>query len=147
MNNDAKRRATVPLKNVLTGELLIFVVEDDSSTRHFICSLLKYATTAMVVEASSPETARTIARTMGRPIDLLISDIDLGSQTTGVDLAHEFAANDPALKVLLMSGSDFPPHAIPLAWRFLAKPFPIAIFLECVNELCASVRPRRVSAA
>jgi DNA-binding NtrC family response regulator len=118
---------------------LILVVDDDSRTRRFVVALLKYSTEMQVVEAGSPGEALAIAPHLGRPIALLISDIELGDAKTGIDLAGEFAAGDPLMRVLLISGRDRPPREIPPGWRFLAKPFAIATFLECVKELCCPV--------
>jgi hypothetical protein len=43
------------------------------------------------------------ASAIGRPVHLLISDIDLAARKTGIDLAREPAANDPSMSVVLMS--------------------------------------------
>ena len=93
-----------------------------------------------MIEASGPCDALSMARSMGRPTDLLISDIGLHAAKTGVDLAHEIVADNPSMKVMLISGGGFPEDGIPAEWRFLAKPFPLMVFLDCVNELCRSVR-------
>jgi DNA-binding NtrC family response regulator len=103
--------------------------------------MLKRSTNAFVIEASSPYGALSIARSIGRPIDLLVSDIDLHAAKTGLELAREIAANNPSAAVLLMSGGDSPVGAIPAEWRFLAKPFPLEVLLDCVSELCRCVRP------
>jgi two-component system, response regulator PdtaR len=118
---------------------LILLVDDDSRTRRFVVALLKYSAENHVVEAGSPGEAFAIARELGRPIDLLISDIELGDAKTGIDLAGEIAAGNPLMQVLLISGRDRPPREIPPGWRFLAKPFAIAAFLECVRKLCYPV--------
>jgi hypothetical protein len=34
-----------------------------------------------------------------------------------------------------MSARDLPPRDLPPEWRFLSKPFRIAVLLDCVNEL------------
>jgi DNA-binding NtrC family response regulator len=120
------------------GEPAILVVEDDSSIRRFLCTILRHATPALVVDAADPFAALSIARKIGRPINLLISDINLCAGISGIDLARELAATNPGLKVLLTSGGDCPQYEISPAWQFLAKPFPIEVFLDCVNALCCS---------
>ena len=70
------------------------------------------------------------------PIDVLISDIALSADKNGIDLARGIGADHPAMRVLLISGGDIPESGIPTEWRFLAKPFPLAVFLDCVHELC-----------
>jgi DNA-binding NtrC family response regulator len=119
-----------------TGESLIFVVDDNWSTRRFLCTVLRHTTTAAVREAASPAEALSMARAAGRPVDVLISDISLSADMNGIDLAREIATEHPAMRVLLISGGDVPEGGIPTEWRFLAKPFPLAVFLDCVHELC-----------
>jgi len=136
--DDSRARSSTPLSD---EDPLILVVEDDWGTRRFICSMLKRSTNAFVIEASSPYGALSIAGSIGRPIDLLISDIDLHSAKTGIEVAREIAANNPSVAVLLMSGGASPVGAIPMEWRFLAKPFPLEVFLDCVRELGRCVKP------
>lgn len=135
--NEVRRQAPLALPE-FNGAPAILVVEDDSSIRRFLCTILRQATPALVVDASDPFAALSIARKIGRPINLLISDINLCAGISGIDLARELAATNPALKVLLMSGGDCPQYEISSAWQFLAKPFPIEVFLDCVNALCCS---------
>jgi CheY-like chemotaxis protein len=118
------------------GEPVIFVVEDDWRTRHFICTVLKYSVNALVIESSSPDDALVLARQLEYRIDLLISNIDLANAKTGMDAAREIVAKNPSARVLLMSGRRTPPRDIPPGWRFLSIPFPTAAFLNCVSQLC-----------
>ena len=139
--DNAHKRQIAARRGIVAKELLIFVVEDDTKTRQFICTILRYATEALLLEASDPQVALTKARALCRPIDILIS-----AANTGVDLAREIAVYNPSMKVLLISGRDSPPCGIPAAWRFLAKPFPIKTFLSYVDELCRCVRPNESAA-
>jgi DNA-binding response OmpR family regulator len=122
-------------------EPLIFVVEDDTRIRRFICTLLTRTTEASVAEAADPFTALSMARMSARPIDLLISDIDLSSFMNGVDLARKLAITNPSMNVLLLSAAYCPQGDVPAKWRFLPKPFSVQTFLDCVNALCRSVSP------
>ena len=70
---------------------------------------------------------------MNRPIDLLISDIDLSASMNGIDLARELTALNPSIRVLLISGAEHPPSEIPRTWRFLAKPFHVDLFLKQIQ--------------
>jgi DNA-binding NtrC family response regulator len=122
-------------------EPVIFVVEDDSAIRSFLCALLRRATKAFVAEAGDPYIALSMARVAGGPIDLLISDINLSTFINGIDLARELAVTNPSMKVLLISAADSPQSEIPSTWRFLAKPFSMQSFLDCVNVLCPPALP------
>jgi CheY-like chemotaxis protein len=121
---------------------VVLVVEDDPRTLHFILTLLRYASPARVLDASDPHRALSAARDAAHPVDLLISDVDLTAGKTGIDLARELAAENGSMKVVLMSARVLPPGALPPQWRFLAKPFPIAALLDCVNELGIPVSTR-----
>jgi DNA-binding NtrC family response regulator len=137
---EPKRQAPLTLCQA-SGEPVILVVEDDDRIRLLICTLLRHAMTETVVEAAHPDTALSIARKLGRRIELLISDVNLSASINGVELARDLAMANPSMKVLLMSGADRPACEIPSTWRFLAKPFSIQGLLDCVIALCSSVTP------
>lgn len=124
-----------------TGERVIFVVEDDWRTRHFICTVLKYSTNALVFASSSPHHALAFALELDCHIDLLISNIELADSKNGMDAAREIAVNNPSMRVLLISSRQTPPADMPPAWSFLSIPFPTGAFLNCVRQLCGE-RPR-----
>ena len=132
------RRETPLTLREANGEPAILVVEDDWSIRRFLCTILRQATPALVIDTADPYAALSIAQKIGRPVDLLISDINLSAGINGIDLARELATTNPSMKVLLMSAGNCPQYEISPTWQFLAKPFPIEIFLECVNALCHS---------
>ena len=136
-NRESIRCAAAP-GGTAAGESTILVVDDEWSIRRFVCGLLNHATTALVIDAADPDAAVSLARRIGRPIGLLISDINLGAAKNGIDLARELCDIHPSMKVLLMSGDECPQGEIPAAWRFLAKPFPVTVFADCVSALCRS---------
>ena len=63
------------------------IVDDDYGTRRFLHTLLTRVTGGRVLDAANPLLALRTALTIDRPVDLLISDIDLGSDIDGVQLA------------------------------------------------------------
>ena len=136
--NKMSRYASLTPGDFVLGEPVIFVVDDEAGVRHFISVLLRHLTSAVVVESGSPDTALAIARKMNRPVDLLISDIDLSASMNGIELARELRTLNPSMRVLLISGSDSPKVEIPNGWGFLAKPFHIDGFLKCVTTLSHS---------
>jgi DNA-binding NtrC family response regulator len=133
--NNIPRFAPLTPGEIVPGEPVIFVVDDEAGVRRFISVLLRRLTSAVVVESGSPETALAIARKMNRPIDLLISDIDLSASMNGIGLARELRALNPSMKVLLISGSEHSETEIPCGWEFLAKPLHIDRFLKYVTTL------------
>jgi DNA-binding NtrC family response regulator len=142
--DEARRQIPFGLTEA-TSEPTILVVEDDAGIRRFICTLLRRATTLSVSEAGDVFTALSIVRKSSGPIDLLISDINLTTHITGIDLALELGKTNPAMKVLLISGTDCPSREIPPAWRFLSKPFTVESFLACVAFLCRARLSAQIS--
>ena len=141
-NQRTRRSAATATERARAKELpVILVVEDDPSIRHFICAVLKYATAWRILEAADPYAALLAAHELGRPLDLLICDTELSTAMDGPELALALAANNPEMKVLLMSANENPRPEIPAEWRFLSKPFPIAAFLDCVHALCDPTIP------
>jgi DNA-binding NtrC family response regulator len=123
-------QSLIPEPSAQEGTVL--VVDDDVSTRRFIRTLLTSMTNAIVLDAGDADSAMCIALTLDRPVNLLITDIDLGGRD-GIDLAAELSSLTPAMKVLLISGNDARRRGIPPEWRFLAKPFAIAKLIEFVE--------------
>lgn len=124
-------------REALIRQPLIILVDDEPGIRRFICAALKHATGAEVIEAADPGSALEVTRRLEIPIDLLISDVNLSADQTGVDLAREICRSNCSAKVLLISGTGVPPHDMPANWSFLAKPFAISALIECVTRLCA----------
>jgi DNA-binding NtrC family response regulator len=145
IDTDHEQYLTTTPGEFFTGVPLVLLVEDDPGIRRFISTILRRATSVLLHEAADPFTALSIARRTGRPIDLLISDIDLSAARTGIDLACELTAGNPSMHVLLMSAADRPKFELPRPWRFLSKPFQLSEFLNCVNELCASIKRTKVA--
>jgi hypothetical protein len=123
------------------GAPLFFLVGDDWRASRFIRTVLKYATKASVVEVPDLDAARSMARQMARPINLLIAEI-ASDDANSVELTRQIAAGNPFMKVLLLSGRGCPPRGLPPEWRFLSIPFTTAAFLDSVNELsgCGEAR-------
>ena len=113
-------------------ERVVLVVDDDVSTRRLIRTLLTRMTSAIVFDAADAASATCIALTLRRPVDLLVSDIDLGGMD-GIQLASELSRLAPEMKVLLISGDASRQCGLRGEWKFLAKPFAIARLIEFVE--------------
>jgi hypothetical protein len=68
------------------------------------------------------------------PIQLLLSDINLGGDIGGVQLATVITGMTPGTKVLLMSGRPKPLDLKP-GWQFLHKPFAASELLVAVRGI------------
>lgn len=101
----------------------VLVVDDDPSILHLVeAQLADYACHPIL--ASSGEEALEIAAKKS-PIDLLLTDIKMPGMN-GIDLARQFCALYPDIKVLFMSGFSLPASLYSIAGKgviFLQKPF------------------------
>jgi CheY-like chemotaxis protein len=105
------------------GTETLLVVEDEDAVRHLLCRVLR-ARGYQVLEARHAEAALQVARSAGRPIDLLVSDISMPG-LGGRELADRLAASNPGLRVLFISGyaGEAAADAFPGGCGLLEKPF------------------------
>jgi len=114
---------------------LVLVVDDDPSVRGLVVSLLR-AENFEVVAAERPQDALSIAQELERPLDLLISDVNLPG-ADGRHLAVEISLVHPQMKVLYMSGisrSSLDEMGVLRGGDFLEKPFEINDFVRRVRK-------------
>lgn len=80
--------------------LRVLVVDDDAALRLTLVNALRLR--FVVVEASRVDEARELLK--GAPIDVLLSDYDLGANDTGLTLLREVRLRYPATRRILMTG-------------------------------------------
>src|SRR5678815_5323692 len=117
----------------------ILIVDDDGETCRFMAELLgrpdrEIRTTQHVSEAL------TLAR---QSFDLLISDINLDAQQTGMDVLRAFKQGNPHGHVVLISGFGTLQTAIDAvragAFDYISKPFNISEVKATVERALADV--------
>ncbi len=105
----------------------ILIVDDDRETTRFMSELLA-GDGRELLTATSADTAIAVIRRGA--LDLLISDINLNDQRTGLDLLKTFREENPAGQVVLISGFGTLETAIEAvragAFDYISKPFNIA---------------------
>jgi DNA-binding NtrC family response regulator len=107
----------------------VLVVDDNENVRRIVCRILT-SLGLNVVEASTANEALQLATSYAGAIDVLVSDLFLGSMT-GVELATQWIRLRAGTAVLLMSGSS--ERLLQKAgWQFIQKPF-------CAEELQAKI--------
>jgi len=112
----------------------ILVIDDDLETCKFLTEI--FAEEGWHVEASqSADAAREAVDKV--KFDLIVSDINLGSRTTGVALLKEFKSAAPDSEVILISGFGTLETAVEAvregAFDYISKPFN-------VNEVISTAR-------
>jgi DNA-binding NtrC family response regulator len=104
----------------------ILIVDDDNETCRFMAELLS-GPDRQIHAASRPDTALAMMRE--RPFDLVISDINLNAELSGLDLLKAFKESNPLGQVLLISGFGTLETAIQAvrqgAFDYISKPFSI----------------------
>src|SRR3954465_12794889 len=104
----------------------ILIVDDDRETCTFMPKLPAQPDREIVTAHDPVAAMALMAR---RPFDLIVSDINLNSQASGLDLLREFKANQPGGQVVLISGFGPLETAIEAlragAFDYVSKPFNI----------------------
>ncbi|HVQ30387.1 MAG TPA: sigma 54-interacting transcriptional regulator, partial [Vicinamibacteria bacterium] len=117
----------------------ILVVDDDAETCRFMHELLS-GPGREIETADRPERALELLE--GGPFDLVVSDIHLNADRSGLDLLRAFKAKDPLVEVVLLSGFGTLETAIEAvragAFDYVSKPIDIAQVKEVVERALAS---------
>jgi DNA-binding NtrC family response regulator len=100
--------ATVPATAAVTA-LMVLLVEDEGPVRQTVRRQLETLGHSVMV-ADSAAMALTVLRT-DETIDVLLSDVVLGSGMNGIDLAEAARVFRPGLPVIFMSGFTAVPEA------------------------------------
>jgi CheY-like chemotaxis protein len=105
------------------------VVEDDALQRVFLTDLLK-GRDLEVVECSTAEAAELVLATAGPELKVVVTDVHLAGEMTGIQLAEFAMQTYPRLKVIVLSGRET--ASLPLGTCFLRKPCQPRELLEAV---------------
>jgi CheY-like chemotaxis protein len=96
--NEMNENREASLTDLDGGGKAVLLVEDNKTVRHFTSAVLREHGYEVTEAASADE-----ARKSFKQHDIVLSDVVL-SDSTGIQLAHEFLAEHPGLVVCLMSG-------------------------------------------
>ena len=107
----------------------ILVVEDEDAIRQVAVRVLSRQGYT-VIAANNGEAALSEARALGRPVDLLLTDMVMPGMT-GPELAKQLRVLQPDLRVLFTSGysADAVARQFGLtgsSWSFISKPYGLA---------------------
>jgi PAS domain S-box-containing protein len=120
----------------------ILVVEDEAAVREVVCETL--ATTGYpVVPAADGLEALEIFSRASEPFDLLVTDMVMPNGISGVELANRLNRQQPALKVVYMSGYTPEWTGVNLELvqgvNFIPKPYdPIELLKTVADQLSAA---------
>jgi signal transduction histidine kinase/ActR/RegA family two-component response regulator/serine/threonine protein kinase len=114
----------------------VCVVDDDETYRTMLARALMRAGYSVLAANSGKEALHVIANATALP-ELIISDLNM-PELNGMELVQKLRADQPGLKVLLISGSPHSEHApavAELGTRFLQKPFSAEVLLREVERV------------
>lgn len=112
----------------------VLLVEDETDLLAIVAEALEHHGID-VVEANSGLKAIECLRGEGA-FDVLVSDIAMPGDLSGIDVANEVVTAHPHMRVVLTSGhplSNFPP--LPKNARFLPKPYRVGQLVEVIRAL------------
>ena len=105
------------------------IVEDDQMQREMICLLLEESD-VNVIECESAEAAELVLESSGGKVALMMTDVQLAGNMTGVELAHVARKYNPDIGVIVTSGRPLP-QELPAGMQFWAKPWaPLDVIRE-----------------
>jgi two-component system cell cycle sensor histidine kinase/response regulator CckA len=124
------------LKRAATKPIYVLVVDDEEAVRTFVERVLREAGYITTLASDGPE-AMEVASKMSS-LDLLVTDVMM-PQMSGDELARRLRQNEPALKVLYLTGfSDRLFKEKVTLWEdeaFLEKPCSVKGLLQAVSLL------------
>jgi DNA-binding NtrC family response regulator len=120
----------------------LLVVDDEPSIRTLLKHILEMEGFQTTEAGSAREAMRALER---HDTDLLVTDIQM-PEVSGLQLFEAARAEDPAISILLMSGSAPEQIAANCGCSFLMKPFSFGDLSARVRQLL-SIQQRRASAA
>jgi CheY-like chemotaxis protein len=121
----------VPRPEDQPGLAYILLVEDDVLIRLVTADALRESGLAVIEAASADEALAYLGA--GGPVDLLFSDIDMPGSLNGLDLARRLKATNPALPVILTSGTFMTQNINPVG-LFVSKPYSLERAVTLVLE-------------
>jgi DNA-binding NtrC family response regulator len=99
---------------------LALVVEDDRFQREILSDFLKNQNID-VIQCESAEAAELVVARTGAELSLLVTDVQLAGQGSGIALAEFARQKYPQLSIVVISGADG--LKVPAQVRFLKKPY------------------------
>jgi CheY-like chemotaxis protein len=127
------KRYAARLKTQPKQPLMVLIVDDDEAVLTFVDRVLSEAGYQTMTASNGPDALELARKT---PIDLLLTDVNM-PRMTGDELARRLRHEEPALKVLYLTGySDQLFKEKNTLWQdeaYLEKPCTIAGLLEAVS--------------
>jgi DNA-binding NtrC family response regulator len=113
----------------MMSNFVALIVEDDVFQRECLADLLKREGLE-VVECANGEVAELVLASTGAELRALVTDVELGGDMSGVQLAQYAKRKFPDLNVVMVSGHGAP--YVPHGTHFFQKPYPPQQLLDAI---------------
>jgi two-component system, cell cycle sensor histidine kinase and response regulator CckA len=122
------------------GKGTILLVEDEANVREFAAAVLQQDGFT-ILQAKSGENALEVWRWHSARIDMLMTDVVLPGELSGLQLAEKLKGEKPPLRIILATGysreSVAPQSDAAKAFFVLSKPYTPRSLLQAVHEILA----------
>jgi DNA-binding NtrC family response regulator len=120
---------TCLFRRQMMSNFVALIVEDDPLQRESLAELLKGGGLD-VVECADAAAAELVLASTGPDLRALVTDVELGGEVSGVELAQYAKRHFPGLNVVMVSGHG--PPFVPHDTHFLMKPYEPQQLLDMV---------------
>jgi DNA-binding NtrC family response regulator len=103
-----------------THKATALVVEDDPDQLELVSVLLEECDMA-VIQCETAESAEAVLEKVGENLSMIFTDVNLGGDMSGTELAQLAKARFPDMLVIVTSGSHAP--VLPAGAMFMQKPW------------------------
>lgn len=111
----------------------VLLVEDETDLLSLVSEALDHHGVAVTEAESGGKALEALGR--GDKFDVLVSDIAMPGNLSGIDVAYEVVKAYPDMRIILTSGhplSNFPP--LPKNTQFLPKPYRVKQLMDLLNR-------------
>lgn len=119
---------------------LVVVLEDQADVRQTLCEYL-HSMGCLTMDTDCGKQALVWVKTIPE-VKLLISDIVLPGQASGIEVVQQAQQLNADLKLLLVSGHDFSEQVTTLSWPLLTKPYTRADLVAQLTRLWQENQPK-----
>jgi CheY-like chemotaxis protein len=120
---------------------IVLVVEDEHWMRYQIADFLRHGG-CTVLEACSADQAVALGRQV--PLDVLLTDADLNSSESGLDVAKALRADQPSIGVIYVSAIPVDHERRVSDSLCFCKPYSGGVILHACRELASAATRDRI---
>jgi two-component system NtrC family sensor kinase len=114
---------------------ICLIVDDEPAIRSYLSGLLEREKLQCLEARNATEALRAIKHVDGN-LDLVVTDIKMGGDMNGIDLAHWIRSVYPKIAVLLITGyaDEEKVRRAASVFRLIQKPFAVGSILHAVRQ-------------